>query len=91
MEQIAEMEMRRTSAVGTKRTWSRVKCRPFATMSGIEPMPTAWMEDPPTPLIVRGGIGRSDQKSDSQFVMWTDAPLSRKKGVTAGSMIVPLL
>jgi hypothetical protein len=45
------------------------------------PMPTAWIELPPNPFTVKGGIALSDLKLPHSGEMWQFAPESRMNGM----------
>lgn len=46
----------------------------------IEPIPIAWITDPPMPLIGQGLIGANLAKLTRSGEMWVVAPVSRKNG-----------
>ena len=74
------IEMRRTVDVGINRTFSSNRDAPFPTKSLIEPMPSALMDDPPTPVTVLSTIGCNVRKSDRSGEIWVVHALSRRNG-----------
>ena len=73
-------ESRWTVDVGMKRALSRVIVCPRPTLSLMEPMPTALMDEPPTPLTCRLAMGRREKKSSRSGVMYVEQPVSRRNG-----------
>ena len=74
------IEMRHTVDVGINRTFSSNRDAPFPTKSLIEPMPSALMDDPPTPVTVLSTIGCNVRKSDRSGEIWVVHVLSRRNG-----------
>ncbi len=64
-----------------KRTFISDKRSPKPTQTLIVPIPMAWMELPPDPLIVKGGMGFKVLKLPHLGEMWQFAPESRIKGI----------
>jgi hypothetical protein len=73
-------DISRTVTSGMKRAGSRVMVLPSEICSRIFPMPVALIEEPPTPLIVQGGIGFRSKKSPVLGEICMMAPESSMNG-----------
>jgi hypothetical protein len=67
--------------LGMNRMLFRDRRSPEAMQTSIVPIPTAWIELPPNPLTVRGGIALRVLKSPRSDEMWQFVPESRMKGI----------
>ena len=67
-------KIRQTVELGMKSVWLRVICLPVLVHSLIVPIPVAYMQDPPNPVMGCGMIGFSLMKSPHSDDMWQDTP-----------------
>ena len=73
-------ERRWTVDEGMKRTLFKMICAPLLTTSHTDPMPTAEMEEPLTPLTRQFVMCCSCRKSLHSSESWVVQPLLRRKG-----------